>query len=238
RPVVNSRVYRPGASGTLHLERRVTMATQTIPDANAVQDTFPINGTDYIEFFVGNAKQASVYYRSAFGFNLVAYRGPETGTRDRASYVLQQGKIRLVFTTPIRADLSEEAAFIADHIQRHGDGVRDLALWVDDARDAFAKAVERGAVPVHEPRVSKDENGEAVTAAIQIYGDTIHTFVERSAYNGPFLPGFRAVDPRYNPPGVGLMYVDHCVGNVELGKMDYWVEFYGHVMGFRNLLTF
>ncbi|HLV26757.1 MAG TPA: VOC family protein, partial [Gemmatimonadales bacterium] len=116
------------------------MATQTIPDANAVQDTFPINGTDYIEFFVGNAKQASVYYRSAFGFNLVAYRGPETGTRDRASYVLQQGKIRLVFTTPIRADLSEEAAFIADHIQRHGDGVRDLALWVDDARDAFAKA--------------------------------------------------------------------------------------------------
>jgi 4-hydroxyphenylpyruvate dioxygenase len=214
------------------------MATQTMPDTGATHDTFPINGTDYIEFYVGNAKQASHYYRAAFGFNLVAYRGPETGTRDRASYVLQQDKIRLVFTTPIRPDLSEDAKAIADHIFRHGDGVRDLALWVEDARDAFEKAVERGAVPVHEPRVAKDENGEVVTAAIQIYGDTIHTFVERSAYNGPFLPGFRAVQPEYNPPGVGLKYVDHCVGNVELGRMNYWVDFYANVMGFRNLLTF
>jgi 4-hydroxyphenylpyruvate dioxygenase len=214
------------------------MATQTMPDTGAAHDTFPINGTDYIEFYVGNAKQASHYYRAAFGFNLVAYRGPETGTRDRASYVLQQDKIRLVFTTPIRPDLSDESKVIADHIFRHGDGVRDLALWVEDARDAFEKAVERGAVPVHEPRVAKDENGEVVTAAIQIYGDTIHTFVERSAYNGPFLPGFRAVQPEYNPPGVGLKYVDHCVGNVELGRMNYWVDFYANVMGFRNLLTF
>lgn len=214
------------------------MATQTMPDTGAAQDIFPINGTDYIEFYVGNAKQASVYYRSAFGFNLVAYRGPETGTRDRASYMLQQDKIRFVFTTPIRADISDESARIADHIARHGDGVRDIALWVDDARDAFAKAVERGAVPVHEPQVASDEHGEVVTAAIRIYGDTIHTFVERSAYNGPFLPGFKAVSPHYQPSGVGLMYVDHCVGNVELGRMNTWVDFYADVMGFRNLLTF
>src|SRR5690606_15902047 len=135
------------------------MATQTMPDTGATQDIFPINGTDYIEFYVGNAKQASVYYRSAFGFNLIAYRGPETGTRDRASYMLQQDKIRFVLTTPIRPDLSETAGAIADHIVRHGDGVRDIALWVDDARDAFAKAVERGAIPVHEPVVASDEHG-------------------------------------------------------------------------------
>ncbi|GLC27691.1 4-hydroxyphenylpyruvate dioxygenase [Roseisolibacter agri] len=201
-------------------------------------DTFPINGTDYIEFYVGNAKQASHYYRAAFGFNLVAYRGPETGVRDRASYVLQQDKIRFVLTTPIRPDASDEAKAIADHIYRHGDGVRDLALWVDDARDAFEKAVARGAIPVHEPRVERDEHGEVVLAAFRTYGDTIHSLVERRNYTGPFLPGFRAVTPAYNPPSVGLKYVDHCVGNVELGKMNVWVEFYAHVMGFRNLLTF
>jgi 4-hydroxyphenylpyruvate dioxygenase len=216
------------------------MATtlETTPVAAEAQDTFPINGTDYIEFYVGNAKQASHYYRAAFGFNLVAYRGPETGVRDRASYVLQQDKIRFVLTTPIRPDASEEAAAIADHIFRHGDGVRDLALWVDDARDAFEKAVARGAVPVHEPRVERDEHGEVVLASFRTYGDTIHSLVERRNYTGPFLPGFRAVTPAYNPPSVGLKYVDHCVGNVELGKMNAWVEFYAHVMGFRNLLTF
>ena len=201
-------------------------------------DTFPINGTDYIEFYVGNAKQASHYYRAAFGFSLVAYRGPETGVRDRASYVLQQDKIRFVLTTPIRPDASDEARAIADHVHRHGDGVRDLALWVDDARDAFEKAVARGAIPVHEPRVERDEHGEVVLAAFRTYGDTIHSLVERRNYTGPFLPGFRAVTPAYNPPSVGLKYVDHCVGNVELGKMNTWVEFYAHVMGFRNLLTF
>jgi 4-hydroxyphenylpyruvate dioxygenase len=219
------------------------MATQTQPivagaTGAAPSDTFPINGTDYIEFYVGNARQASHYYRAAFGFNLVAYRGPETGARDRASYLLEQGKIRFVLTTPIRPDLSDEARQIADHIYRHGDGVRDLALWVDDARDAFAKAVERGATPVHEPRVARDEDGEIVTAAIRIYGDTIHSIVERRNYRGTFMPGFRAVRPHYNPPDVGLKYVDHCVGNVELGKMNYWVDFYARVMGFRNLLTF
>jgi 4-hydroxyphenylpyruvate dioxygenase len=216
------------------------MATtlQSTPVAAEAQDTFPINGTDYIEFYVGNAKQAALYYRAAFGFSLVAYRGPETGCRDRASYVLQQDKIRFVLTTPIRPDASDEARAIADHVFRHGDGVRDLALWVDDARDAFEKAVERGAVPVHQPRTERDADGEVVLASFRTYGDTIHTLVERKNYTGPFLPGFRAVSPSYNPPSVGLKYVDHCVGNVELGKMNVWVQFYADVMGFRNLLTF
>ena len=214
------------------------MATQTMPVAAESADTFPINGTDYIEFYVGNAKQAALYYRAAFGFGLVAYRGPETGVRDRASYLLQQGKIRFVLTTAIRPDLSDEARMVADHVARHGDGVRDLALWVDDARDAFAKAVERGAVPVHEPRVLRDDDGEVVIAAFRTYGDTIHSLVERSGYRGTFLPGFRPTAPHYQPEGVGLKYVDHCVGNVELGRMNTWVDFYAHVMGFRNLLTF
>ncbi len=214
------------------------MATSTMEAAAPPQDTFPINGTDYIEFYVGNAKQASHYYRAAFGFQLVAYRGPETGSRDLASYLLQQGKIRFVLTTPIRPDLSASAKFVADHIYAHGDGVRDLALWVDDARDAFAKAVERGAEPVREPTVMRDADGEIVTAAFKIYGETIHSLIERKNYHGLFMPGFVPVAPHYQPPEVGLKYVDHCVGNVELGRMNHWVEFYAHVMGFRNLLTF
>ena len=216
------------------------MATtmKTAPASAPAHDVFPINGTDYIEFYVGNARQAAHYYRSAFGFQLVAYRGPETGVRDRASYLLQQDKIRFVLTTAIRPDLSDEAKQIADHVYKHGDGVRDLALWVEDARDAFAKAVERGAVPVHEPRVMKDKDGEIVIAAFRTYGETIHSLVERKNYRGVFMPGFVPVKPAFNPTGVGLKYVDHCVGNVELGKMNVWVEFYAHVMGFRNLLTF
>jgi len=214
------------------------MQTQAMTAPALSGDTFPINGTDYIEFWVGNAKQASQFYRAAFGFHLVAYRGPETGVRDRASYLLQQEKIRFVLTTPIRPDLSDEARMVADHIHRHGDGVRDLALWVDDAREAYAKAIERGAVSAQEPRVLKDEDGEIVTAAIRTYGDTIHSLVERRNYRGLFMPGFRPVTPRYQPAPVGLKYVDHCVGNVELGRMNTWVGFYGDVMGFRNLLTF
>jgi 4-hydroxyphenylpyruvate dioxygenase len=151
---------------------------------------------------------------------------------------MQQDKIRFVLTTPLRPDLSDEARQIADHIYRHGDGVRDLALWVADARDAWTKAVERGAVPVHEPRVATDDDGEVVTAAFKTYGDTIHTLVERRNYRGLFMPGFRPVSPHYAPPSVGLKYVDHCVGNVELGKMNVWVDFYADVMGFRNLITF
>jgi 4-hydroxyphenylpyruvate dioxygenase len=214
------------------------MQTEAMTAPAPTGDTFPINGTDYIEFWVGNAKQASQFYRAAFGFQLVAYRGPETGVRDRASYLLQQEKIRFVLTTPIRPDLSDEARIVADHIHRHGDGVRDLALWVDDARGAYTKAIERGAVSAQEPRVLKDDDGEIVIAAIRTYGDTIHSLVERRNYRGLFMPGFRAVAPRYQPAPVGLKYVDHCVGNVELGRMNTWVQFYGDVMGFRNLLTF
>ena len=214
------------------------MATSTLDVEAPAHDTFPINGTDFIEFYVGNAKQASVYYRAAFGFQLVAYRGPETGCRDRASYLLQQGKIRFVFTTAIRPGISDDAARIAAHVHTHGDGVRDIALWVDDARDAFAKAVERGAEPVQAPEVLHDADGEIVIASFRIYGETVHSLVERKNYRGLFMPGYRAVEPHYAPAEVGLKYVDHCVGNVELGKMNHWVDFYAHVMGFRNLLTF
>ncbi|HEX8726888.1 MAG TPA: 4-hydroxyphenylpyruvate dioxygenase [Gemmatimonadaceae bacterium] len=209
------------------------MATQTLPAPAAAHDTFPINGTDFIEFYVGNAKQASQYYRSAFGFKLVAYRGPETGTRDRASYVLQQGKIRFVLTTAIRPD-----GDIARHVHDHGDGVKDLALWVNNAKTAFAKAVKRGAEPVREPEVLTDEHGEIVIAAIRSYGETIHSLVERRKYKGAFMPGFVPVTPVYQGRPLGLKYVDHCVGNVELGAMNRWVRFYEDVLGFYNLISF
>ncbi len=209
------------------------MSTATKPVAEKAHDTFPINGTDYIEFWVGNAKQSSHYYRSAFGYELKAYRGPETGTRDRASYLLEQGKIRLVFSTPMGPE-GEMAA----HIHKHGDGVRDMAFWVDDARDAYKKAMERGAVSVQEPTVMKDEQGEVIIAGIRTYGDTIHSIVERRNYKGLFLPGFQPVNSPFKPQSAGLKYVDHCVGNVELGKMNHWVEFYSRVMGFFNLLSF
>lgn len=209
------------------------MATLTAPETGIEQDAFPINGTDYVEFYVGNAKQASHYYRSAFGFSLVAYRGPETGVRDRASYLMQQGKIRLLFTTSITSDTP-----IAEHVHKHGDGVRDYALWVDDARLAYETAIARGAIPIQEPQVYTDQDGEVVIAAIGTYGDTIHSLVERRNYRGVFLPGFRAVTPHYQPADVGLKYIDHCVGNVELGRMNHWVGYYADVLGFRNLITF
>ena len=209
------------------------MQTGTAQAAATATDTFPINGTDYVEFYVGNAKQASHYYRTAFGFQLVGYRGPETGTRDLASYLLQQNKVRLILTSPLSPDHPAAA-----HVTLHGDGVRDIALWVDNAREAFDLAVERGAKPVQRPMVLKDESGEVVIAAIHTYGDTIHSLVERRNYRGAFLPGFQTVSPRYNPPSVGLQYVDHCVGNVELGAMNTWVNFYQDVMGFRNLISF
>jgi 4-hydroxyphenylpyruvate dioxygenase len=209
------------------------MPPETLTATATATDTFPINGTDFIEFYVGNAKQASHYYRSAFGFDLLAYRGPETGTRDRASYLLQQNKVRLVLTTPLTPDHP-----IAAHIDRHGDGVRDIALWVDDARDAFAKAVERGARAAQEPTVLRDEAGEVIIAGIETYGDTIHSLVERRNYTGTFLPGFKPIATRFKPEPVGLQHVDHCVGNVELGAMNRWVRFYQDVMGFRNLISF
>jgi len=209
------------------------MTTIASPVPTVAHDTFPINGTDYIEFFVGNAKQSAMFYRTAFGFELVAYRGPETGVRDRASYLLQQDKIRFVLTSPITPD-----GPIAEHIRLHGDGVRDLAFWVDDARDAHAKAVARGARSVQEPTVTKDKDGEVVIAAIATYGDTIHSIVERKNYKGLFLPGFVPKSSPLKAVTTGLKYVDHCVGNVELGKMNEWVEFYSRVLGFFNLLSF
>ena len=209
------------------------MATATLPATERVADTFPINGTDFIEFWVGNARQAALYYRAAFGFELVGYKGPETGTRDRASYLLQQDRVRFVLTTAIKS-----AGPIAEHVHKHGDGVRDIALWVDDARTAFEAAVERGARPAMKPTVLEDDNGEIVIAAIHTYGDTIHSIVERKDYRGLFMPGFVPVESPYKPAPTGLKYVDHCVGNVELGKMNEWVQFYERVLGFTNILSF
>ncbi len=209
------------------------MGTATLGAAATAVDTFPINGTDYVEFYVGNAKQAATYYRAAFGFRLVGYRGPETGTRDRVSYLLEQNKVRFVLSTGLAPDHP-----VQEHVSRHGDGVRDIALWVDDARDAFRKAVERGAKPAYEPETLRDDHGEVVIAGIHTYGDTIHSLVERKNYRGPFMPGFKPAESLYNPAPVGLQYVDHCVGNVELGAMNRWVQFYQDVLGFKNLISF
>ena len=198
-----------------------------------VKDILPINGTDYIEFYVGNAKQAAHFYENVFGFEIIAYAGPETGVRDRASYVVKQGKIRLVLTAAMQGN-SE----ISEHVRKHGDGVKVLALWVDDAAQSFYDTVERGAFPVSEPTILKDENGLVVVSSIKTYGDTIHTFVERKNYHGVFLPNFQPRQSRTFNSDVGLQYIDHCVGNVELGEMDKWVKFYEDVMGFKLLLTF
>lgn len=197
-------------------------------------DFLPINGTDYIELYVGNAKQSAYYYRTAFGFRLVAYAGLETGSREKASYVLQQGKIRLVVTTPLTPDHP-----VNDHIRKHGDGVRDIALWVDDADSAYRETIKRGARGIMEPLILKDEYGEVKKSAIAIYGDTIHSFIERKNYSGIFIPGYTQVSNEDNlAKPVGLNYVDHCVGNVELGAMNRWVDFYINVMGFRMFKHF
>ncbi|PZX55376.1 4-hydroxyphenylpyruvate dioxygenase [Algoriphagus ratkowskyi] len=197
------------------------------------QDFLPINGTDYIEMYVGNAKQSALYYQYAFGYELIAYAGPETGIRDRASYVLKQDKIRLVLTTPIFPE-----GPIAEHILKHGDGVKVLALWVDDARKSLYETTSRGATAAIELQTFSDEFGEVKTASIHTYGDTIHTFVERKNYAGIFLPGYQPRKSKFTPKPIGLKYIDHCVGNVELGQMNRWVEFYETVMGFKLLMTF
>lgn len=202
---------------------------------NSKEDFLPILGTDHIEFYVGNAKQSAYYYQTAWGYELVAYAGLETGVKDRASYVLQQGKIRLVLTTSFNPE-SE----ISKHLIKHGDGVKVLALWVNDAEKSFNETVKRGAKPASPPQILKDEFGEAKVASIHTYGDTLHTFVERKNYKGAFLPGYKPVPQNagIKTTPVGLKVVDHCVGNVELGDMNKWVKFYEDVMGFKLLITF
>lgn len=201
------------------------------PDAGA--DFLPLQGTDYVEFYVGNAKQAAHFYKTAFGFQSVAYAGPETGSKDKVSYVLRQQKLTFVFTTALRPDHP-----IAQHVQLHGDGVKALALRVDDAAGAWNETTARGGNSCMEPVTLADKWGEVVLSGIHAYGDTIHLFVERNNYKGPFMPGFREWKTAYGPSPTGLLYVDHCVGNVGWNQMDRWVKFYEDVMGFRNILSF
>ncbi len=197
------------------------------------QDFLPLLGTDYVEFYVGNAKQAAHFYKTAFGFQSLAYSGLETGVRDRASYVLVQDKIRLVLTTPLTAE-----SVLNEHIVKHGDGVKIVALWVDDARKSYEETIKRGAKSYMEPVVEKDEFGEVVRAGIYTYGETVHMFVERKNYTGAFLPGYVTWESDYNPESVGLKYIDHMVGNVGWNEMNTWVKWYEDVMGFVNFLSF
>jgi 4-hydroxyphenylpyruvate dioxygenase len=196
-------------------------------------DFLPINGTDYVEFYVGNAKQAAHYYQTAFGFQPLAYAGLETGLKDRTSYVLRQNKITFVLTSAIVPDSP-----IAEHHRMHGDGVKFVALWVDDARQSWKETTQRGARSYMEPKTMIDENGEVIMSGIHTYGETIHLFIERKNYFGPFMPGFKKWEPLYRPTDVGLKYVDHMVGNVGWGEMNKWVNFYGKVMGFEQLISF
>jgi 4-hydroxyphenylpyruvate dioxygenase len=197
------------------------------------QDFLPLLGTDYIEFIVGNAKQAAHFYKTAFGFQSHAYKGLETGCTDYASYVIKQDKIRLVLTTPLHED-----SWMNDHLCKHGDGVKVVALWVDDAKKSWEETTKRGAKSYMEPTVEKDEHGEIVRAGIYTYGETVHIFVERKNYSGVFLPGYEAWESEYNPESIGLKYVDHMVGNVGWNEMDTWVKYYEEVMGFVNFLSF
>ena len=197
------------------------------------QDFLPLLGTDYVEFYVGNAKQAAHFYKTAFGFQSFAYSGLETGKKDRVSYVLKQDKIRIVLTSPLGS-----ASPINEHIVKHGDGVKVIALWVEDAQSAFEETTKRGAKPFMEPQVETDEYGEVVRSGIYTYGETVHMFVERKNYNGQFLPGYRKWESDYNPEPTGLKYIDHMVGNVGWGEMNTWVKWYEDVMGFVNFLTF
>ena len=197
------------------------------------QDFLPINGTDYVEFYVGNAKQAAHFYKTAFGFQSLAYSGLETGDSTKTSYVLVQDKIRIVLTTPMSGNTE-----IEEHITKHGDGVKVIALWVDDATKAWEETTKRGARSYMEPTKIEDENGLVIRSGIHTYGDTVHVFVERKNYNGIFLPGFEKWESSYNPDPIGLKYIDHMVGNVGWNEMNVWEDFYRDVMGFANLITF
>ena len=209
------------------------MDTLEIKTKQTATDFLPLNGTDYIELYVGNAKQAAHYYKTAFGFQSLAYAGPETGLKDRASYVLVQNKMRLVLTSPLHSDSP-----IAEHHKKHGDGVKVLALWVDDAYDAFEQTTKRGGKPYLQPTTLKDDKGEVRMSGIHTYGEVVHLFIERKNYNGVFMPGFVEWKSTYNPEPTGLLYVDHCVGNVGWNQMNPWVQFYEDVMGFKNILSF
>ncbi len=204
-----------------------------LSDIDNSVDFMPINGTDYLELYVSNAKQAAHYYKTAFGFQSLAYAGLETGLTDRESYVVVQNKIRLVLTSPLKSGTS-----IGNHIDKHGDGVKVTALWVDDAVRSYDEAIKRGAVSFLPPETLEDEHGKVVRAGIHTYGEVVHIFIERSNYHGVFLPGYKAWNPAFKTEPVGLKYVDHMVGNVELGKMNEWVKFYENVMGFKQILSF
>lgn len=208
-----------------------SIATSTVQSTTV--DFLPLLGTDYVEFYVGNAKQAAHFYKTAFGFQSLAYAGPETGVKDRASYAVRQNKLTFVFTTALRTDNP-----IADHVYKHGDGVKVLALKVKDATDAWKQTIERGGKSYMEPQRLSDEFGEVVISGIHTYGDTVHLFIERKNYSGSFLPGYRKWESHYNPTDTGLLYVDHCVGNVGWNQMNPWVKFYEDVMGFKNILSF
>ncbi|MBL7761498.1 MAG: 4-hydroxyphenylpyruvate dioxygenase [Sediminibacterium sp.] len=201
--------------------------------STAAVDFLPLHGTDYVEFYVGNAKQAAHFYKTAFGFQSLAYAGPETGVKDRASYAVRQHKLTFVFTTPLTSQNP-----MADHIYKHGDGVKALALMVDDATDAWEQTTRRGAVSYMMPTHLEDEQGQLVMSGIHTYGDTVHLFIERKNYKGVFMPGYRKWESAYNPTDTGLLYVDHCVGNVGWNQMNKWVKFYEEVMGFHNILSF
>ncbi|MDJ1496446.1 4-hydroxyphenylpyruvate dioxygenase [Cytophagaceae bacterium DM2B3-1] len=200
------------------------------PDA---EDFLPLNGTDYIELYVSNSKQAAHFYKTAFGFQSLAYAGLSTGSKDCESYVVQQGKIRLVLTSPLKP-----GTLIGKHIDDHGDGVKSVALWVDDAEKSFYETVKRGAIPYIEPITQKDEFGETKKSGIKVFGDTAYLFIERKNYQGTFLPGFVKWESNYNPAPLGLEYVDHMVCNVGWNEMNKWVEFYAKVMGFTQLVSF
>lgn len=200
---------------------------------DGAQDFLPLLGTDFVEFYVGNAKQAAHFYKTAFGFQSLAYKGLETGSKDEVSYVLQQGKIKLVLTTPLNSKSP-----INDHLRKHGDGVKVIALWVEDAHKAYEETTKRGAKSYFEPKIHRDDSGEIITSGIYTYGETVHVFVERKNYNGVFFPGYVAWESDYNPPSSGLKYIDHMVGNVGWGEMNTWVKWYEEVMGFVNFLSF
>lgn len=209
------------------------METLEVTKQETMQDFLPLNGTDFIELWVGNAKQAAHFYKTAFGFQSLAYAGPETGVKDRASYVLIQNKMRLILTSPLRSD-----SHIAEHHRKHGDGVKYLALWVDDAYDAYEKTTGKGGVGTVKPTTLTDKDGEVRLSGIKTYGEVEHLFIERKNYNGVFMPGYVKWESSYNPEPTGLLYVDHCVGNVGWNQMNPWVKFYEDVMGFKNILSF